>query len=349
VGFVFVRMKAVLFALVGFVAIVTAIQYQNKDEILFKQFMQKFNRTYAVGSDEYYKRLSNFKANMRRNVDLATAHPKATFGINKFSDMDFYEWKSTMLMAPFDPQDACIFPYHRVTQVDTTKATIPSTLDWRTKGAVSPVKNQASCGSCWTFSTAENIEGQWFLAGHSPIPSLSEQWIVDCSKSCLQSEPDLCNGGCNGGLPWLAYQDIITNGGLTDEADYPYQGVDETCQTGKPIVAKIANWTALTTDQTQIMTYLANNGPLAITMNADLLFSYTGGVITGDPSTCPNSGSDHAILLVGYDQTQVFWIVKNSWGTDWGESGYFRIEYDNGLCGINSCVTNACINLKCPS
>jgi cathepsin F len=311
----------------------------SRDEALFSKFMKQFNKQYPT-TEEYNLRFNNFKANLRRNAELNRKHPQATFGINKFSDLSHTEFRSQMLLQKFDPQqdNTCLWPYHRTAKVES-KA-IPTTWDWSKKGAVTPVKNQASCGSCWTFSTAENIEGQWFLS-KGKLVSLSEQWIVDCSHGCLQSEPDLCNGGCGGGLPWLAYEDIITNGGLTDEADYPYTGEDGTCQTGKPNIAKIANWTALSTDVTQIMTYLVANGPLSITLNADLLFSYSGGIITGSPDDCPNSGSDHAVLLVGYDQTQDYWLVKNSWGADWGENGYFRIEYDNGLCGINACVTSA--------
>jgi cathepsin F len=322
-----------------------------QEEQMFRDWMKSHNRVYNTES-EYSLRLTNFRGNLRRNEELSRKHPLATFGVNKYSDMSHAEFKSVMMMKPFEPNDTCMWPYHRIAKVSARQ--IPKTFDWRTKGAVSAVKNQQSCGSCWTFSTAENIEGQWFLAGHTPVPSLSEQWIVDCSHACLQSEPDLCNGGCGGGLPWLAYQDIMANKGLTGESNYPYVGYQQNCPASEPGVASIANWTALDTNPTDIITYMEANGPLSITLNADLLMSYTGGVITGTPDDCPNSGSDHAVLLVGYDNTQTnsnpdFWIVKNSWGTDWGEQGYFRIESDNGLCGINACVTSACVNQKCPS
>jgi cathepsin F len=332
-------MRTAVLVVVLFVFALCEAKRVSRDEALFSKFMKQYNKQYAT-TEEYNLRFNNFKANLRRNAELNRKHPQATFGINKYSDLSHDEFRGKMLLPKFDPNqdNTCLWPYHRTAKVNAQA--IPSTWDWSKKGAVTPVKNQASCGSCWTFSTAENIEGQWFLSKGKLI-SLSEQWIVDCSHGCLQSEPDLCNGGCGGGLPWLAYEDIITNGGLTDETDYPYTGEDGTCQTGKPIMATIANWTALSTDVNQIMTYLVSNGPLSITLNADLLFSYTGGIITGSPDDCPNSGSDHAVLLVGYDQTQDYWLVKNSWGTDWGENGYFRIEYDNGLCGINACVTSA--------
>jgi len=312
----------------------------QKEEQMFRNWMKDQSKQYTTET-EYQQRLANFRGNLRRNEQLSRQHPQATFGLNKFSDMSHQEFKDSWLMKPFQVNNTCIWPYHRIAKVDRTVG-IPTTFDWRTKGAVSPVKNQQSCGSCWTFSTAENIEGQWFLSGHTLV-SLSEQWIVDCSHGCLQSEPDLCNGGCGGGLPWLAYEDIVKNGGLTDEAHDPYVGEQTSCPSGDPSVAKISNWTALDDNPTDIITFMVKQGPLSITLNADLLFSYSGGVITGDPSTCPNDQSDHAVLLVGYDNTQSppLWIVKNSWGADWGEQGYFRIESDNGLCGINSCVTSA--------
>jgi C1A family cysteine protease len=325
---------AVLFA-------VALANIHDPEETQFRSWMREHTKTYA--GHEYRMRLSNYKENIKRNAKLnAMPGQKATFGINKFSDMSLDEFKATYLLPAFNPADTCEWPYHA--DVSALPRAIPKSFDWRTKGAVTPIKNQGSCGSCWTFSTAENVEGQWQIAGNALV-SLSEQWIVDCSTSCLQSDPSLCNGGCNGGLPWLAYGDIITNKGLPSEANYPYQGVQGTCQTSDPAAAKISNWTYLNTDPTDITTYMYNKGPLSICLNAGLLFSYTSGVITGDPSTCPGDESDHAVLAVGYDLTQnpPYWIVKNSWGTDWGMAGYFNIESDNGLCGINLCVTSALV------
>jgi len=255
------------------------------------------------------------------------------------------EFADMLLLPKFDPNDTCIWPYHKIHQV--SKAEIvkaPAYFDWTDKGVVTPVKNQADCGSCWTFSTTGNIEGQWAL--YSPkhtLQGLSEQWIVGCSTSCLASDPSLCNSGCGGGLPWLAYEDIIANKGIPSESAYPYLGEDSSCINSNPIVASISNWTALSTDPAEIQTFLVSNGPLSITLNADLLMSYSSGVITGPGDECLNSESDHAVLLVGYgtNSTVPYWIVKNSWGTDWGMDGYFMIESDNGLCGANACVTSA--------
>jgi len=320
-------------------AVVLAVR--DPTETQFRTWMRQNGKMYS--GFEYQKRFNNFQENIKRNEMLNNLPgQKATFGINKYSDMTLEEFRTIYLLPKFDPKDTCVFPYHA--DMNKEPKAIPTSFDWRTKGSVTAVKNQGGCGSCWTFSTAENVEGQWQIAGNTLV-SLSEQWIVDCSHACLESEPNICDGGCDGGLPWLAYQDIIANGGLTSEADYPYTGVDQTCQTGEPIVAKISNWTYLDTVPSDIETYMFGHGPLSIALNADLLFSYTSGVISGDPSTCPTSGMDHAVLAVGYDNTQnpPYWIVKNSWGNDWGMSGYFNIESDNGLCGINLCVTSSIV------
>jgi len=305
--------------------------------------MVDYNRVYA-NEEEFTLRFNNFKTNLQR-IDYLNNMPGqlATFGINKFADFSKQEFAAKFLLPKFDANDLCIWPFHATVSQDKVEAT-PTNFDWRNKGAVTPVKNQGDCGSCWTFSTTGNIEGQWQIwSSKHNLVGLSEQWIVDCSTSCLQSEPDLCNSGCDGGLPWLAYGDIINNKGITTESAYPYTGEDGTCVSGKPISATISNWTAVTTVVSQINTYMYNQGPLSITMNADLLMSYMSGIITGTPSECPVSEMDHAILMVGFgtNSSVDYWTVKNSWGTDWGVNGYFQIQSDQGLCGINACVTTA--------
>jgi len=333
-------MKSILLALAAIVVVISA-----SDEALFRKFIATHGRVYAT-REEYRTRLDNFKTNLRR-IEYLNNYPgqQATFAVNKFSDMSVQEFADTYLLPKFSPNDTCIWPYHRIHRVSKEEMIkAPAYFDWTDKGVVTPVKNQGDCGSCWTFSTTGNIEGQWALysSAHT-LQGLSEQWIVDCSTRCLVSEPNLCNSGCGGGLPWLAYEDIIANKGLPSEASYPYTGEDGTCANNQALVATISNWTALSTNPAEINTFLVSNGPLSITLNADLLMSYSSGVITGPADECLNSESDHAVLLVGYgsNSTVPYWIVKNSWRTDWGMNGYFMMESDNGLCGANACVTSS--------
>jgi len=217
------------------------------------------------------------------------------------------------------------------------------------------VKNQGQCGSCWTFSATGAIEGQWFLKGNN-LTSFSEQQIVDCSHGCCDVPPygNVCNQGCAGGWQWSAYNDIVSWGGLERESDYPYNGMTGQCQMVKSkLMAPIKNYTCLSgatgpaTDQ-QMMTYIYEKGPISIALDATLLQSYYGGII--DPFfpswECDPTQLDHALLIVGWGQERnwigemtPYWYVKNSWGSDWGDSGYFLIGQGDNLCGINNAVS----------
>lgn len=222
---------------------------------------------------------------------------------------------------------------------------LPDEFDWRPKGAVTPVKDQGACGSCWAFSATGNMEGQWFLAGH-PLTSLSEQNLVDCDHEC--QDADDCDQGCNGGLQPNAYQYVIKNGGIDTEASYKYEGDDETCKfNSASIGAKISNWTFIPKDEDQMAAYLVQHGPLAVAVDATIWQFYVGsGVLT---ISCGTS-LDHGVLVVGYGtETDIFgykinyWIIKNSWGADWGDSGYIYIEKDVGECGVNLYVTSSIV------
>eukprot|EP01114_Cavostelium_apophysatum_P015813 TRINITY_DN4390_c0_g2_i1.p1 TRINITY_DN4390_c0_g2~~TRINITY_DN4390_c0_g2_i1.p1 ORF type:complete len:347 (+),score=84.45 TRINITY_DN4390_c0_g2_i1:313-1353(+) len=346
-------MKPLEISVLFLVLIAAAAAFVNEadaveGEMLFRKFMIAYNRTYE-STAEYQLRLANFKHNMKRNIERADEPGQlATFGINKFSDLSEDEFRAMFLMPKFSPDTACRWPFHKTaeTSADMLKA-MPSKWSWIDRGVVTPVKNQLDCGSCWTFSTTGNIEGQWSLWGNSTLVSLSEQWIVDCSNSCLAG--GICNAGCEGGLPWLAYESIIEHGGITSESQFPYSGVQQFCHDDleHSVVAKISNWTAIVGTLEEVNAHVFHRGPLSITLNADYLMGYHSGIITGTPSQCPNSGSDHAVLLVGYHpggkNYPPYWIVKNSWGEDWGESGYFRIQSDNGFCGANACITTSII------
>jgi C1A family cysteine protease len=314
-------------------------------ELFFQEWVKQNNKRYTDAA-EHQLRLQNFQKNIERVNELNAMSPLAKFELNMFSDMSKEEFKRKYLLTPFNSTEQCQWPYSRIAKEQFLVAA-PTNFDWRTHtpSPVSPIKDQQQCGSCWSFSTTGNIEGQWILNNGTSV-SLSEQELVDCSTGCLASDPELCNGGCGGGLPWLAYEDIMSWGGIGAEDAYPYSGEDGTCNREKtPVVAKISNWTAIPNDLSKIEAYLAAHGPLSITLNANLLMSYTSGIITGDTSSCPGDESDHAVLLVGYgnDATSKthYWIVKNSWGTSWGEDGYFRIDASQGLCGISACVTSS--------
>jgi len=268
-----------------------------------------------------------------------------TFKANKFGDLTSEEFKKMYLTKQPIVRDSSL-PIASEYTSEVINA-LPTSFDWRPKGAVTPVKDQGQCGSCWAFSATGNMEGQWFLAGHN-LTGLSEQNLVDCDHECTNYDgQSSCDQGCDGGLQPNAYEYVIKSGGIDTENSYPYQGMDNTCNfQPSTIGAKISNFTMVSSDENQMAAYLIKNGPLAITANAEEWQFYFGGVFY---VPCMTS-LDHGILIVGYgvetdifDQTMPFWIVKNSWGADWGESGYLRIERGTGKCGLNQYVSSSIV------
>jgi len=217
-----------------------------------------------------------------------------------------------------------------------TPAASTTSFDWRTKGVVTAVKNQGQCGSCWAFSTIASLEGQYAqLTGN--LVSLSEQQLVDCASITG-------NYGCNGGSQQeaLIYYSKASVG-IATEANYPYTAVQHSC--GYSSSQKVSGITTIgyklagTTDETYIAQMLATVGPLAVAMNATPLQYYTSGIFSASCSGAVN----HGVTLVGYGISGGvnYWIVKNSWGASWGESGYFRIVKGVGQCSINTVVVAA--------
>jgi C1A family cysteine protease len=211
------------------------------------------------------------------------------------------------------------------------------TLDWRTKGAVTAVKDQGQCGSCWAFSTTGNIEGQWKIKGHA-LTSVSEQELVSC---------DTIDSGCNGGLMDNAFDWLVQSrkGVIATETSYPYVSgggnVPKCKTTGLVNGATITGHKDLPKDETQMAALLASGGPIAIAVDATSFQSYTGGILTN----CISQQIDHGVLLVGYgvSGTTSYWIIKNSWAASWGEQGYIRVKQGSNECLITSYPTTATV------
>ncbi|MED6188322.1 putative cellulose expressed protein 1 [Stylosanthes scabra] len=208
---------------------------------------------------------------------------------------------------------------------------VPNAIDWRQNGAVTPIKNQGSCGCCWAFSTDAATEGIHQITTGNLV-SLSEQELVDC---------DTVDHGCEGGLMENGFQFIIKNGGITTESNYPYKGVDETCDTSKeaPPAAQIKGYEKVPANSEDALQRAVANQPVSVAIDASgsAFQFYSSGVFTGDCGT----QLDHGVTTVGYgadDDGTEYWIVKNLWGTEWGEEGYIRmkkgIDTSEGLCGI---------------
>lgn len=224
---------------------------------------------------------------------------------------------------------------------------LPNSLDWREFGVVNPVKDQAQCGSCWAFSAVGALESQVMKATGGTF-SLSEQELVDCLQpGDVGGAGSDCCYGCQGGQMFAVYEYL--NGTMDDtERQYPYEAVDQQCQTKKSQVPLlVTGYVALPVgDEESMLNALYHVGPLSVGVNAnDDWQMYTGGVYnpTADQCSSDPMEQDHGVIVVGYgtdNTTQPpldYWLIRNSWGKDWGESGYMRLAR-----GKNANMENAC-------
>jgi len=210
---------------------------------------------------------------------------------------------------------------------------VPASYDARTLGLVGPVLNQGNCGSCWTFSATGAMEGV-IKKKTGTLPSTSQQNLVDCVTA---------SNGCDGGWMGDAYDYDRTNGGISNATVYKYLAVKQaTCKytTTGNVLPKMSNYAyTIQGDETDLKNQLFTRGVMAVAMQASGtgFQNYVGGIYS-----CANfTAVDHGVLLVGYGTNttsqQDYWIVKNSWGTSWGEQGYFRVLRNKGsalACGI---------------
>ncbi|XP_063002178.1 cathepsin F [Elgaria multicarinata webbii] len=299
---------------------------------LFKDFLNTYQKSYK-DKIETERRFRIFaenlqKARMVQELDQGTAE----YGVTKFSDLTEEEFRSTYLnpllsTLPGRPMKLATIP----------RDTAPDEWDWRDHGAVTAVKNQGDCGSCWAFSVTGNVEGQWFLHKGSLV-SLSEQELLDC---------DAVDKACRGGLPSTAYEAIEGLGGLETERDYHYEGFEQKCGFSKDKVAVYINSSVeISRDEKEIAAWLAKNGPISIALNAFAMQFYRKGVSHPFFLFCNPWMIDHAVLLVGYGTSghTPFWAIKNSWGEDWGEKGYYYLYRGSRACGMNTMCSSAVVD-----
>jgi len=302
-------------------------EYRHK----FNAWTREHSKNYTSGykwADAYEK----FKS----NVDKINAHNAKNLGwtmkLNKFGDMNEYDW-ATFIRRGNGGGFTHVEKLESEKNYGSPKGYCDS-VDWVAKGAVTPVKNQGQCGSCWSFSTTGGIEGRVQIAT-GQLVSLSEQQLVDCDK---------VDQACNGGLMDYGFSYVVQNDGLCSEDEYPYDAMKGTCKknTCGTKYGQISSHQDVEQNQASLQSALCD-GPVsvAIQANQNAFQFYSGGVMSGSCGT----ELDHGVLAVGFgtDNGQAYWKIKNSWGPSWGEQGYIRLckgdgcaiaNGDYGQCGL---------------
>ncbi|XP_058161112.1 cathepsin F isoform X1 [Dasypus novemcinctus] len=299
---------------------------------IFKNFMTTYNRTYET-EEETQWRMGVFANNLMRAQKIqALDRGTAQYGITKFSDLTEEEFR-TIYLNPFLREDTG----QRMLPATFLSELAPPAWDWRKEGAVTEVKDQGMCGSCWAFSVTGNVEGQWFLK-RGALLSLSEQELLDCDET---------DKACLGGLPSNAYAAIKTLGGLETEDDYSYQGHMQPCSfSSEKAKVYINDSVALSKNEKKLAAWLATMGPISVAINAFGMQFYRHGIAHPLRPLCSPWLIDHAVLLVGYGNRSdiPFWAIKNSWGTNWGEKGYYYLHRGSGACGVNTMASSAVVD-----
>jgi cathepsin L len=296
---------------------------QDEYSSLWKLYKQTHGKNYAPSEEVERFRLFQERVALvnEHNARFAAGKVSYSMEINANADMTVTEMMHRNGYRQNDKRGQGV----KLVSVDA----LPDSVDWRTKGYVTGVKDQGQCGSCWSFGTTGTLEGQWFKKTGNLV-SLSEQNLVDCD-----TDWDM---GCNGGLPTYAYKYIIKNGIDTEES-YPYTARDGNCKFNPANVG--ANMTDFVEvaqdDEDALKTAVANIGPIAVGIDASH-FSfqlYSGGIY--DEPRCSSTRLDHAVLVIGYgtENGKDYWLVKNSWGKSWGIDGYIKMSRNvNNQCGI---------------
>jgi len=305
-------------------AFAASVQVKLDADASWTAWKLKYQKNY-LGAEVEAQR----KAIFEKNVAYINKHNSEghsyELGMNQFGDLTNAEFQAQYLRPMQRKANRTAEIHVAGNEVD------PSSVDWRTQGYVTPVKDQGQCGSCWSFSTTGSFEGAHFKAT-GKLVSFSEQNLVDCSTK-------QGNQGCNGGLMDNAFEYIIANKGLDTEASYPYTARDGTCRYNPANSGgTLSSYKDVQAgSEAALQSALATVGPVSVAIDAShnsFQFYKTG--VYNEPM-CSSKNLDHGVLAVGYgtESGKDYWIVKNSWGTSWGSQGYILMTRNKrNQCGI---------------
>jgi cathepsin L len=308
--------------LLGLAYAFTESEYQSA----FTFWMQQNQKSYH--HDQFMARYNVFKANMDFIQSHNAANKSFAVAMNKFGDLTSAEFARLYLGTRVSVSSA--------TRKETSLPNaLPAQWDWRTKGAVTHVKNQGQCGSCWSFSTTGSTEGCHFITTKKLV-ALSEQNLMDCSTS-------QGNQGCDGGLMTQAMDYIISNKGIDTEASYPYTAQDGTCHyKAANSGATLTSYVNVNSGDEQDLLNKVYLGPTSVAIDAShSSFQFYSSGVYNEPE-CSSTQLDHGVLAIGWGvyQSTDYWLVKNSWGTDWGQQGYIWMSRNaDNQCGIATMAT----------
>ncbi|KFD56685.1 hypothetical protein M513_02361 [Trichuris suis] len=309
------------------------LQGRERLHVAFDSSLDKTYQTFADESHHYETFLLNYLKIVKHNVQFKAGRESYQLRMNSFGDMTYSEFISTMNGYKRSTgglkRDAKIYAPQPVSSA-------PKNIDWRKLGLVTPVKDQKACGSCWAFSATGSLEGQ-HMRKYGSLVSLSEQNLVDCSSK-------FGNMGCNGGLMEQAFEYIKSNGGIDTEKSYPYEGIDGKCRFNNATIGATDHGYVdiMKDNETALMLAVANVGPVSVAIDAsqESFQFYHKGVYY--ERKCSTETLNHGVLVVGYGSSNRmdYWIVKNSWGTGWGDKGYILMARNKrNNCGIASAAS----------
>jgi len=321
-------MKLTIFVLTISIALSMAAENPLREWIKYKKTHAK---SYSANEDRvrYGIWKSNSEYVVKHNDEADKGIHTFWLKMNKFADMTSQEF--VKIYNGFNASLSSSQAGSNMLFVNNENLKVPDSIDWRTKGYVTPVKNQGQCGSCWSFSTTGSLEGQHFRST-GKLVSLSEQNLVDCSAK-------EGNAGCNGGLMDQAFQYIKENNGIDTEASYPYKAVDGKCHfSASNVGATVSGYVDVQTkDEDALKQAVGTVGPVSIAIDAShISFQlYSHGIYY--ERFCSQTRLDHGVLAAGYgtDGESDYWLVKNSWGESWGDSGYIKMSRNRrNNCGV---------------